>query len=153
VLHLALNTNLNEKVIRLLLERGAAIERIGLYRDTTLLRAASPFFEDEPLPVIRSLVEHGANIEARGNRENTQLHCAIIFEKLAIAQLPIDSGANINAGTQRKSGRQEKHSARRRCLSSARERVLISRIDLLMVELYFWKLLMKCYCCSSATVA
>jgi hypothetical protein len=96
VLHLAVNTNLNEKFVRLLLERGADIERIGLYRDTTLSRAVSSFFENEPLSVIQSLLDHGANIEARGNRENTQLHCAIIFEKLAIAQVPIDSGANIN---------------------------------------------------------
>ena len=83
----------HEAVVRLLLEKGAAIESKDDYRRTPLSRAAEGGHE----AVVRRLLEKGAAIESKDDYRRTPLSRAAEEGHEAVVQLLLEKGASIES--------------------------------------------------------
>jgi ankyrin repeat protein len=80
-----------EKIVALLLERGADIEAVDHLGDTALGWAASNGHDE----VIKVLLAHHATIDHEDLDGSTPLNSAIAYEHPATARLLIEAGANV----------------------------------------------------------
>ncbi len=85
-------------VMRLLVERGADVNRRGPEGDTALHAAAS----FGTIEAARWLLDHGADVDARNEAGDTPLADAVLFEcDMRVAPLLIQRGADVNAANER----------------------------------------------------
>ena len=98
-LHMAVSSGLLE-VTRTLIGRGAGINARDSNDRTPLHptdRAYNRTFDDRYFDVMRCLLEHGADVDARANTDHpTPLHLASYLGGFKVAQLLLDRGADIN---------------------------------------------------------
>ena len=83
----------NEKVVRLLLNKGADIEALTEF-DKTLLHSAASGGNEK---VVRLLLKKGADIHARDKNQWTPLHLAARSGNEQIVRLLLEKGADIHA--------------------------------------------------------
>ncbi len=81
------------EVIQNYLERGLNIDRGGLHNGITALHVA---VDNGNRTVVDLLIERGANLDVRDDRNFTPLHKAIFREDLWMVKRLINSGADIN---------------------------------------------------------
>jgi ankyrin repeat protein len=82
-----------EKVVRLLLERGAEVNAQGGHYGSAL-QAASYSGHDH---IVQLLVERGAKVNAQGGRYGNALQAASVNGHDKVVQLLLESGAEVNA--------------------------------------------------------
>jgi ankyrin repeat protein len=87
----AATTNSN-KILKLLIDRGANIHATNIYGENALLLAATHGYIEN----TKLLLEKGASISVIGKDGNTPLHCAATYEELEIFKLLVDNGASIH---------------------------------------------------------
>jgi ankyrin repeat protein len=79
----------------MLLKRGAAVDTVHTAGDT-LLHVAAGAFINRP-QVTQSLLEHGADVNARNSKGEAPLHTAVLSTDIEVAQLLLENGADVHA--------------------------------------------------------
>lgn len=92
-LHIASNRGHLPIVQELLAQRFTDVNDVNVDGDTPLHKMA---YSDPNLYVLRELLHHGANINAKNNAHNTVLHLASIHWKVNLVKELIHHNANIN---------------------------------------------------------
>lgn len=99
-LHLAVENELDIKIIREVLKHGAKANTKDLYNNTPLFKALSSSFDN--VDVVKSLLQHGADISEKNSKLQTALHIAIQQRKsLEIIQEILKYGADVNIKDER----------------------------------------------------
>ncbi|OBT97761.1 hypothetical protein VE01_05117 [Pseudogymnoascus verrucosus] len=83
-----------DKIIKLLIQRGADVNAQGGYFGNALQAAASLGQQEE---IVMLLLEHGADVNAQGGHYHTALLAALHGNSEEIVELLISQGADINA--------------------------------------------------------
>ncbi|KAI7760689.1 hypothetical protein LZL87_007901 [Fusarium oxysporum] len=86
--------NCDEKLTKLLLERGASAKAKNRLRKTPLHRAAE---RGGPVAIMEALLRYGAEIDARDDRGRTPLILALIYASIDEIGLLIGQGADVTA--------------------------------------------------------
>jgi ankyrin repeat protein len=93
-LHLAVASEFNGDIVRMLLRFGANINAINQGGETPLHLAVAYEFNDD---IVRMLLRFGANINAQDNNGNTPLHIAASRGHIGVVQVLVEAGANKEA--------------------------------------------------------
>ncbi|WEW60166.1 hypothetical protein PRK78_005651 [Emydomyces testavorans] len=93
-LHAAASTS-NIAAVRTLIDRGAVVQFVANDRSTPLLLAARL---EESTPTLEALINHGANVNHRGEGNETPLHAATLAKNAAGVRLLIEHGAKADVG-------------------------------------------------------
>ncbi|KAG8531785.1 uncharacterized protein KY384_003421 [Bacidia gigantensis] len=110
-LHMACEKG-NDEIVRLLLDKGANINAYALMENdtftgadpevktgwgSTALQFACESDDEASVAIVKSLVNHGADLNARDLRQSTALFVAALNDSAAITKILIDSGAALEA--------------------------------------------------------
>ena len=83
----------HEAVVRLLLEKGAAVNARGGYWDNALQAALSGGYE----AIVQLLLENGADVNSQGGEWGNALQAASYEGYVTLVQLLLEKGAEVNA--------------------------------------------------------
>jgi ankyrin repeat protein len=89
LLHWSWTSNLNAKLVQILLDHGADINALDAHHNTPLYEAA----KRRRLDSVRVLLEHGADVHIRGKGDLTPFQMAKSQRSTQIAQLLLEHGA------------------------------------------------------------
>jgi ankyrin repeat protein len=85
------------ETVNALLAAGAAVNQAS--RETMKLTPLASALAVQRNDIARTLIEHGANVNAKGDNDVTPLHTAAARGNLEAATLLLEHGADINAAT------------------------------------------------------
>lgn len=84
----------NQEVVEAFLDLGVGIEEKGHW-DMPPLHFAVTTETGDPRPVVRMLIDRGANIHSRGFNGNTLIHECAFYNRIEMAQLLLTQGAKV----------------------------------------------------------
>ena len=79
-----------------LVESGADVNERAWGGDSPIHRAVNKRSSECKADVIKALIEHGANVNAKGFNEYTPLMIATINDNINVVQILLEAGANVN---------------------------------------------------------
>jgi ankyrin repeat protein len=90
--------DLGRKIVELLIDTGADVNKLAGKYGTALQAAAAQGYSDEPsaLEAVRILIRAGANVNLVGGEYGTALQAAAYWNRPTIVEELIDAGADVN---------------------------------------------------------